>query len=163
VPGQQPLRLGNQPVGDAYGQQLSPTAIILAPANRLLYRAGDAITFSGSGSDPENGSFSWTIVFHHLDHTHPFLGPVTNITSGTLVIPASGETSVSVFYRIHLTVTDSAGAQNSTYVDVLPEVATLTLASDPIGLQLTLVQSAALNRARHGHYGIRIWIRILVA
>ena len=101
-------------------------------------------------------SITWTT-------THPFLGPVTNITSGTLVIPASGETSVSVFYRIHLTVTDSAGAQNSTYVDVLPQVATLTLASDPIGLQLTLVQSAALNRARRGHYGIRIWLRILVA
>jgi hypothetical protein len=77
-------------------------------------------------------------VFHHADHTHPFLGPITNATGGTFTIPTSGETSADVFYRIQLTVTDSAGAQSSTFVDILPNVVTLALASDPSGLQLTL-------------------------
>ena len=43
-----------------------------------------------------------------------------------------------MFYRIHLTVTDSAGAQSSTFVDILPNVVTLTLLTEPIDLELTL-------------------------
>jgi len=35
-------------------------------------------------------------------------------------------------------VTDSTGAQSSTFVDILPNVATLTLDTQPSGLQLTL-------------------------
>jgi glucose/arabinose dehydrogenase len=121
----------------------SPSAAILAPATGLHYNAGGAITYSGSGSDPEDGNlpasaFSWTIVFHHDTHTHPFLGPITGTTGGSFTIPISGETSANVFYRIELTVTDSAGAQSTTYADILPNVVTLTLASDPSGLQLTL-------------------------
>src|SRR5262249_4717595 len=93
--------------------------------------------------DPEEGSlpsaaFSWTVVFHHDTHTHPFLGPIDGTTSGTFTIPTSGETSANVFYRIHLTVTDSDGAQGSVFVDILPNVVTLTLLTDPNGLDLTL-------------------------
>jgi len=121
----------------------SPLAMILAPAIRAHYNAGDTITFSGSANDPEDGdlppnAFSWTIVFHHADHTHPFLGPITNTTGGTFTIPTSGETSADVFYRVHLTVTDSAGAQSSASVDILPNVVTLVLAAEAPGLQLTL-------------------------
>ena len=78
------------------------------------------------------------IVFHHEIHTHPFLGPITDTEDGTFNIPTSGETSAHVFYRIHLTVTDSDGAQASTFVDILPNVVTLTLDTQPNGLQLTL-------------------------
>jgi len=70
-----------------------PVAAILAPANGLHYNAGDTITYSGSGSDPEDGTlpgsaFSWMIVFHHADHTHPFLGHITGSTGGTFTIPS---------------------------------------------------------------------------
>jgi glucose/arabinose dehydrogenase len=121
----------------------SPIATITAPPNGLRYNAGSTIAYSGSGSDPEDGNlppsaFSWTIVFHHDTHTHPFLGPIVNTTAGTFTIPTSGETSANVFYRIHLTVTDSAGAAYTTFVDILPNVATLTLVTQPSGLQLTL-------------------------
>jgi hypothetical protein len=81
---------------------------------------------------------SWTIVFHHDTHTHPFLGPLNGVASGTFTIPNQGETAVNVFYRIILTATDSAGAQSSTFVDVLPNVVMLTLATDPAGLEITL-------------------------
>ena len=121
----------------------SPVATINTPADGLHYDAGDTIAFSGSASDPEDGqlspgAFSWTIVFHHDTHTHPFLGPILNATSGTFTIPTSGETSANVFYRVHLTVTDSDGAQASTFVDILPNVVTLTLLTEPIDLELTL-------------------------
>ena len=142
-------------VSNAYGSTTSnparltisnnqfPIATIDTPPNGLHYDAGDTIAFSGSASDPEDGqlmpsAFSWTIVFHHDTHTHPFLGPITDTASGTFNIPTAGETSANVFYRIHLTVTDSAGAQASTFVDILPNVVTLTLDTQPGGLQLTL-------------------------
>ena len=121
----------------------SPVVTIVAPPSGTHYNAGDTIGFSGSASDPEDGNLppsrlSWTIVFHHDTHTHPFLGPILNAASGTFTIPTSGERSATVFYRIHLTVTDSAGAQSSTFVDILPNVVTLTLLTEPIDLELTL-------------------------
>ena len=99
--------------------------------------------FASSANDPEDGdlppsAFSWTIVFHHADHTHPFLGPIANTTNGTFTIPTSGETSANVFYRVHLTVTDSAGAQSSASVDILPNVVTLVLVTEALGVQVTL-------------------------
>jgi hypothetical protein len=121
----------------------SPVATILTPQTGTRYNAGDTIGFSGSASDPEEGNLppgalSWTIVFHHDTHTHPFLGPIDGVASGTFTIPDMGETSANVFYRIHLTATDSAGAQSSDFVDLLPNVVTLALLTDPDGLQLTL-------------------------
>ncbi len=120
-----------------------PVAMITAPQAGTLYRAGATISIKGTATDKEDGllpgkAFSWTIVFHHDDHTHPFLGPIDDVKSRSVVIPNRGETSTNVFYRIHLTVTDSAGAQATTFVDVRPRVVTLTVASQPTGLQLTI-------------------------
>ena len=119
-----------------------PTGTITAPADGSLYSAGETISYVGSGSDPEDGALpasalTWTIVFHHDTHSHPFLGPVSG-TSGSFVIPTTGETSSDVFYRIHLDVTDSEGLTHSTQVDIRPRTATLTLTSSPSGFQLTL-------------------------
>ena len=59
-------------------------------------------------------------------------------TSGTFVIPISGETSANVWYRIHLTVTDSEGLQATTFRDIQPRTVQVTLTSNPVGLGLTL-------------------------
>jgi glucose/arabinose dehydrogenase len=120
-----------------------PTPTITAPVSGSLYSAGDAIAYSGTGTDPEDGTlaasaFTWTVVFHHATHTHPFLGPITGVRSGSFSIPRTGETSADVFYRIHLDVKDSQGQVRSTSVDILPRKATLSLLSSPNGLQLTL-------------------------
>ena len=120
-----------------------PTASITQPAAGTLYTAGQTINFSGTGSDPEQGNlpasaFTWRVDFHHDDHIHPFLQPTSGITSGSFVVPTTGETSANVFFRIHLTVSDSGGLQNSTFSDVRPRVATITLAANPSGLQVTL-------------------------
>ena len=121
----------------------TPTATITQPGAGTLYTAGQTINFSGTGGDPEDGNlpaaaFTWRVDFHHDDHIHPFLQPTSGITSGSFVVPTTGETSANVFFRIHLTVSDSGGLQNSTFRDVRPRTATITLSTNPSGLQLTL-------------------------
>jgi hypothetical protein len=120
-----------------------PVPGILQPAPNRRYAGGETIAYSGSATDAEDGTlpasaFTWEIVFHHDTHTHPFLGPVTGATSGNFTIPTSGETASNVWYRIHLTVRDSAGQTATTYRDVRPRVVQMTLYSTPGGLSLTL-------------------------
>lgn len=120
-----------------------PVASITTPSTGTLYRAGDTIHFMGSatvGSGPAlpESAFSWTVVFHHAQHTHPFYGPVVGVTNGSFIIPTSGETASDVFYRIHLTVTNAAGFSSSTSTDVTPRTSVISLATSPPGLQVTL-------------------------
>lgn len=121
----------------------APAATISAPAAGTTYAAGDTINYSGTGTDPEDGAIpasglTWQVDFHHDTHSHPFVAPTTGASSGSFVIPTTGETAANVFYRIYLTVTDSAGATNQTFRDITPRTATVTLRTEPAGLQLTL-------------------------
>jgi glucose/arabinose dehydrogenase len=120
-----------------------PVATILTPSVGSKYNAGTTLAFSGTGTDAENGTlpasaFRWRIDFHHDTHTHPGMADTVGITSGTFAIPNSGETSANVWYRVYLTVTDLGGLSTTTYVDVQPNKSTLTLATVPAGLQVTL-------------------------
>lgn len=120
-----------------------PTATISSPVDNMMYNAGDTIHYAAEATDPEDGvlsdtAFSWTIIFHHDTHTHPFLGPITGVSSGDFQIPQTGETSSNVWYEISLTVIDSDGEQHTTSVDIFPRKVTLTLNSTPAGLQVTL-------------------------
>jgi hypothetical protein len=82
--------------------------------------------------------FTWQVDFHHDTHVHPFIPATSGMTGGSFVIPTTGETAANVWYRIHLTVTDSGGLAHSTFTDVVPRKSTFTLATSPAGLQLTL-------------------------
>ncbi len=122
----------------------APTATIVTPAAGSTYAAGDTLSFSGTGSDPEDGTlpasaFTWSIDLHHNVHSHPGMAPASGSRSGSYVIPAEGHTETTVFYRVTLTVKDSGGLTATSYVDVHPRKVKLTLAStNPAGLQLTL-------------------------
>jgi glucose/arabinose dehydrogenase len=108
------INVGNPPVGT-----------ILTPADGSLFRAGDVITFSGSGTDVEDGelppnAFTWNIDFLHAGHVHPGV-PQTGVTSGSFEIPTDGhEYNGSTRFRITLTVTDSNGLQHSSAVTIYP-------------------------------------------
>jgi glucose/arabinose dehydrogenase len=120
-----------------------PMGTIASPATGAVYRGGQAVSFSGSATDPETGglpasAFTWEVVFHHNDHTHPFMAPRTGIRSGTFTIPRTGETAADVFYRIHLRVKDAAGLTHEVTRDVKPLVVDLKLATSVPGLSLTL-------------------------
>ena len=123
----------------------APTARILSPADGSLYRGGEVIQFTGTGTDPEDGNlpasaFKWRVEFYHAQHTHP--GPTPTVAgdgrSGSFVIPTEGETASDVWFRLFLTVTDLQGSASTTSVDVDPKLVTLSVATNPSGLQVTV-------------------------
>ncbi len=138
----------------------APVATITAPPNRALYRAGDTITYSGMGIDPEDGNLpasalTWRVDFHHDGQVQSVVPPTSGVTGGSFTIPTRGETSANVFYRIQLTVRDSAGLTGTTFHDVVPRKSTITLATVPAGLRLTLDgQTVTTPRSVEGVVGI---------
>ena len=133
---------------------MAPVATITQPAAGSLYSGGQTINFAGSATDAENGTlpasaFTWEVVFHHDTHIHPFIQPTSGITSGSFVIPTTGETAANVWYRIHLTVRDSAGLTHTTFRDVLPRTATGDRGHEP-----GWTSSQNRRPARHGAYDV---------
>ncbi|MBL8211315.1 MAG: PQQ-dependent sugar dehydrogenase [Bryobacterales bacterium] len=125
------------------GGNRPPQGTITAPAGTTLYSGGQTISYSGTATDPEDGTipaanFCWLVNFHHDAHNHPFLPETCGSTSGNVTIPTIGETSPNVWYRFHLTVRDSGGRTHTSFVDIQPRKANLTLQSNPPGMQLTL-------------------------
>jgi glucose/arabinose dehydrogenase len=121
----------------------APTGTITAPTNATTYRGGQTFTFSGTGTDPESGmlpasAFTWRVDFHHDDHTHPHVPPTSGITSGTFTIANRGETAANVFYRVILTVRDSAGLTHTSSVGVQPLTSVVRIESNVTNAQLTL-------------------------
>jgi glucose/arabinose dehydrogenase len=120
-----------------------PTATITTPTEGTKYNAGQTISYSGTGIDTEDGTlpasaFTWEVVFHHADHTHPFIAPFSGVTEGTFEIPRTGHTETDVWYRIRLTVTDAEGATHTVTRDIFPNVVSITINTEPPGLQITL-------------------------
>ncbi len=120
-----------------------PTATISVPSPGATYRGGDTIGYGGIASDPEDGplppaGLTWWAEFHHDTHTHPFLPATSGSAGGVAIIPTVGETSDNVWYRFYLVATDADGAADTAFRDVQPRTVTLTLATVPAGLQVTL-------------------------
>ncbi len=121
----------------------SPVANITTPAVEALYTAGTSISFDGTGNDNQDGvlpatAFEWYVVFHHNVHTHPGPTAPDGVASGSFNIPNTGETAADVFYRLYLVVTDSQGAKDTAFTDILPRTTTITLNTTPQGLTVTL-------------------------
>ncbi|MEO8085647.1 MAG: PQQ-dependent sugar dehydrogenase [Bacteroidota bacterium] len=125
------------------GPNQLPTATISTPAAGALYSGGSVISFSGSGTDPEDGTltasgYQWFVEFHHDTHLHPGPSVPQGVSSGTFTIPNIGETSANVYYRLYMVVTDTQGAKDSAYVDILPRTSTITLNTNYANLTVTL-------------------------
>ena len=118
-----------------------PTGTILSPIDLSTFRAGDVISFNGTGSDPDDGvlpasAFTWNIDLLHDGHVHPGT-PITGVKSGTFIIPATGhDFTGNVRYRIALTVKDSSGLTTTTSVSIWPQKVNLTFNTVPSGLTL---------------------------
>lgn len=120
-----------------------PAAEIVTPVDGTTYNGGQTISYNGTGMDAEDGelpasAFTWEVVFHHADHTHPFIPAFSGVKEGMFTIPNSGHPETNVWYRIHLTVTDSDGAQHQVQRDVYPNLVNLTVDTNPTGLQITV-------------------------
>ncbi len=107
----------------------------------LDYYAGDdwaynAINVTDDEALPPN-AFEWEVIFHHRDHTHPFL-PSLPGQSGTFTIPVTGETDPVVWYRVYLRITDARGMTTSTFVDINPITVDVTFTTSPAGGTVTV-------------------------
>ncbi len=128
---------GNQPAANQ-----PPVPSISAPADGMLFSAGQSLTVTVAATDAEDGSLpttslTWWAELHHDTHTHP-LQPETTGNGGAVTIPTRGETSDNIFYRFHLRATDSAGAITEVTSDVSPRKARVALLTQPAGLPLTV-------------------------
>jgi glucose/arabinose dehydrogenase len=114
-----------------------------------LFVAGQAVSFSGTGTDPEDGTlgashFTWRVDYITSIDTgnpvvRPFVPEFSGQTSGTFTPETTGPyTLTDVAYRVVLTVQDSGGLTHTTTVDVAPNTSTLTVTTSPAGLQVTV-------------------------
>ena len=118
-----------------------PMASIDGPPEGTLYAAGDTLTITGSGMDAEDGvlgavAMTWRVDFHHASHVHPFRQDESGINSIAFSVPPDGhKDATNVWFRVSLTVQDSAGLKRTVYRDYHPRTVELTITSDPPGLE----------------------------
>jgi glucose/arabinose dehydrogenase len=131
---------------------------IIIPGGGERYNAGDTITYSGTGSDPEDGvlggtNMEWSIRLFHDEvnnlHSHPILNSLPGVTSGTFTPAATGHAYYNVWYRVFLTVTDSDGLSQQVYHDIYPNTVAFSVYTQPSGLKISLdelpVQNTPIN------------------
>jgi glucose/arabinose dehydrogenase len=119
-----------------------PAAVVDTPAEGTKWKVGDTITFSGHGTDPQQGTLpasalTWSLVLHHCPstcHEHP-LQTFSGTTSGSFVAPDHEYPS---HLELRLTATDSGGLNNTTNVRLDPQTVDLTFESIPSGLTLAV-------------------------
>ena len=119
-----------------------PTANIATPTAALRWRVGQQVSFSGSGTDPEDGTLPasamrWALIMHHCStatscHEHP-IQEYAGVSSGSFVAPDHGYPS---FLELTLTVTDSRGVSSTRALRLDPQTVTITLDSSPGGLRV---------------------------
>ncbi|MFN7931356.1 MAG: PQQ-dependent sugar dehydrogenase [Blastocatellia bacterium] len=100
-----------------------PVATITTPANNTHVKVGTTVTFTGTGTDPDetlpSSALKWTVLLHHNEHIHP--GVTATGTSGSFLVEDHGTTGDTFFYEIVLTVTDSAGVADTKRVNIIPD------------------------------------------
>ncbi|HZX08173.1 ricin-type beta-trefoil lectin domain protein, partial [Kribbella sp.] len=115
----------------------APTALITSPGPATTWKVGDTINFSGSATDPEQGTLpasalTWTLIMHHCPsdcHTHT----ITSMTgaSGSFTAPDHEYPS---YLELKLTATDAEGLTDTKSVRLDPKTVDLTFNSWPPGM-----------------------------
>jgi hypothetical protein len=119
----------------------APTASIVDPALGSTWKVGDTIAFTGSATDPEQGTlpasaFSWQVVLPQCPSSCPeTLQTFTGVRSGSFTAPDRGYPS---YLELRLTVTDAGGLTDTKILRLDPRTVVLSFASAPTGLQLTV-------------------------
>ncbi len=134
------LSCAGSPVGGL--QNTPPVVTITSPAAATTFAAGEDLSIAFTATDAEDGPIpaggrSWWVVLHHGTHTHPFVNATTGGT-GTATIPRVGHLETNIFYRVHMRAVDAGGAADTAFVDVQPRLISMTFATVPAGLQVTV-------------------------
>ena len=122
----------------------APTATIQAPNPSIQWITGQKIAFSGSATDPEDGtlpasSLSWSVLLHHCYtptncHVH-FIDDFPGVSGGSFEAPDHPYPS---YLELQLTGTDSGGLSNTTSLLLYPQTVDLTFQGAPTGSVLTV-------------------------
>jgi hypothetical protein len=122
----------------------APSATIDIPVSTTTWKVGDNISFSGSATDPQDGTLAnsrltWSLIMHHCAsanscHEH-VVQDFAGVGSGSFVTPDHEYPS---YLELRLTATDSGGLTDTRSVRLDPKTVELTFGSDPSGLQLTV-------------------------
>ncbi|HEX3174306.1 MAG TPA: PQQ-dependent sugar dehydrogenase, partial [Solirubrobacterales bacterium] len=126
-----------------------PHAQIDTPTAALHWAVGDLVSFSGQGSDPQDGtlgpaSMSWALVMRHCVtlndcHSHS-IQSYPGVSSGTFTAPDHEYPS---YIELRLTVSDSGGLSDTATLRLDPRTVDLTFRTDPSGLTLVAGQQSA--------------------
>ena len=127
-----------------YVGNTAPTAVISAPAAGTTWKVGDVIDFSGSASDPQDGSLpasalSWELVQRHCFtpndcHSHT-VQQFAGVSSGSFTAP---DHSYPSYLELSLTATDLGGLKDTKTVRLDPRTVVLTFQTTPGGLSLVV-------------------------
>jgi hypothetical protein len=126
-----------------------PTATISTPTPGTTWKVGDVINFSGSASDPQQGTLpssalTWTLILHHCPstcHQHT-VQTFSGVASGSFTAPDHEYPS---HLELQLRATDSGGLTDSTSVQLNPQTVTLKFRTNPGGLQLVVNGTSATS------------------
>ena len=118
-----------------------PVVTISTPGPTDTFRVGQLVNLTGSATDLEDGALtagrlSWTVIRHHDNHTHPFLGPVFgNSVPMTCPQPenvtAGGADS---YLEVRLTATDLSNLSTTVSRIFQPRRVSVMLDTVPTGL-----------------------------
>lgn len=121
-----------------------PLPSITSPSAGARFAVGQSITLRGAATDAEEGTLadvrlSWTVILHHDEHTHPFLGPLAG-NGAVFQAPAPEDLAATdtSYLEIRLTATDSQGASATVVRNFLPRLVDVTFNASPAGLTLTV-------------------------
>ena len=115
----------------------APRVAISAPLPTARFRVGQSVTVTGSATDPEDGplpadALSFTVLLHHEQHTHPFLGPITGASvSFTYPAPEDLAAARTSYLEVRVTATDRFGASATAAQNLLPNKLDLAFATSP--------------------------------
>jgi glucose/arabinose dehydrogenase len=124
-----------------------PVATITAPSTGARWKVGDAINFSGTATDQQDGALpstalSWELILHHCPsncHTHP-LQSFAGVASGSFTTP---DHEAPAYLELRLTATDSGGLTDTKSIRLDPQTVVLTFQTNPGGLTLTVNSSTS--------------------
>jgi glucose/arabinose dehydrogenase len=112
-----------------------PSATITTPTPGTLWQVNQVISFSGSATDPEQGTLpasalTWTLIMHHCPstcHTHQIQQWV-GVSSGSFTAPDHEYPS---HLELRLTATDAQGLQDTESLILNPRTVVLTFKTKP--------------------------------
>jgi PKD repeat protein len=120
-----------------------PQVTIVRPSATTLFRVGQRVNLSATATDPEDGTlpppaFTWTVLRHHNDHSHPLLLQTGNDLSFVYPPPEDIPAASTSYVEVIVEATDSGGLSSFATRNAMPRKIRVTLATSPNGRRVRM-------------------------